>query len=227
MPCWSIGFSVAITTNGVGNMCVTPSTVTCRSSMGSRSADCVRGVVRLISSTSTTFAKIGPGWKRNSCRPWSYTLIPVTSEGSRSGVAWIRLKSPPIERASARASIVLPTPGTPSSSRLPSASRQIAAVSTTVGLPAMTRSTFSTRRRKAAVVSPTKGSGRLTSRVSTFGGPRLRRRRPGPARSSPGQRLAARALIASTTHRCARSAVTSDVSYGGETSTTSIPTRST
>ena len=47
------------------------------------------------------------------------------------------------------------------------------------------------------------------------------------ARAGDHARLAASALIASTTHRCARSAVTSDVSYGGETSTTSIPTRST
>ena len=39
----------------------TPSTVTCRSAIASSSADCVFGVARLISSTSTTFAKIGPG----------------------------------------------------------------------------------------------------------------------------------------------------------------------
>ena len=43
---------------------VTPSTVTCRSAIASSSADCVFGVARLISSTRTTFAKIGPG--RNS-----------------------------------------------------------------------------------------------------------------------------------------------------------------
>ena len=55
--------------------------------------------------------------------------MPVMSLGSRSGVAWMRLNSPPIERASARANVVLPTPGTPSSKRLPSANRQIAAVS--------------------------------------------------------------------------------------------------
>ena len=38
-----------------------PSTVTCRSAIASRSADCVFGIARLISSTSTTLAKIGPG----------------------------------------------------------------------------------------------------------------------------------------------------------------------
>ena len=50
------------------------------------------------------------------------------SLGSRSGVAWIRVNSPPIERAKARANVVLPTPGTPSNNRLPSANRQTAAV---------------------------------------------------------------------------------------------------
>jgi hypothetical protein len=42
---------------------------------------------------------------------------PVTSEGSRSGVNWIRFTEQSIERASALASIVLPTPGTSSISR--------------------------------------------------------------------------------------------------------------
>ena len=42
-----------------------------------------------------------------------------------------------------------------------------------------------------------------------------------------GRAPGARALIASITHRCARTAVTSAWSYGGETSTTSMPTRST
>ncbi len=40
---------------------MTPSTVTWRSAIASSSADCVRGIARLISSTSTMFAKIGPG----------------------------------------------------------------------------------------------------------------------------------------------------------------------
>ena len=40
--------------------------------------------------------------------------MPVTSEGIRSGVNWMRLKSQPTERASAFASIVLPMPGTSS-----------------------------------------------------------------------------------------------------------------
>ncbi len=64
MPSCSIGFSVAITRNGCGSGRVTPSTVTCRSAIASSSADCVFGIARLISSTSRTFAKTGPG--RNS-----------------------------------------------------------------------------------------------------------------------------------------------------------------
>ena len=48
-----------------------PSTVTWRSSIGSSSADCVRGGVRLISSTSTTLAKTGPGRNRNEPSCWS------------------------------------------------------------------------------------------------------------------------------------------------------------
>ena len=42
-----------------GRVC--PSIVTCRSSMTSKSADCVRGVARFTSSTSSTWLKIGPG----------------------------------------------------------------------------------------------------------------------------------------------------------------------
>ena len=61
VPSYSIGFSVARSRNGSGSARVTPSTVTCCSAIASSSADCVFGIARLISSTSTTFAKIGPG----------------------------------------------------------------------------------------------------------------------------------------------------------------------
>ncbi len=60
------GFWVARTKNGSGKARVTPSTVTCRSSMASRSADWARGVARLISSASKIWVKIGPGRKSNS-----------------------------------------------------------------------------------------------------------------------------------------------------------------
>ncbi len=48
-----------------------PSTVTCSSSITSSSADCVFGEARLISSASTMWWKIGPGW--NSKVPWCWS----------------------------------------------------------------------------------------------------------------------------------------------------------
>ena len=86
VPCVSMGFCVATTRNGSSSLRVTPSIVTCRSSMHSRSADCVRGVARLISSASRMFVNTGPGLNTNSAERASYTLMPVTSPGSRSGV---------------------------------------------------------------------------------------------------------------------------------------------
>jgi hypothetical protein len=61
VPSWSVGFWVAITKNGRGSMRVSPSTVTCCSSIASSSALCVFGPARLISSASSTCAKTGPG----------------------------------------------------------------------------------------------------------------------------------------------------------------------
>nr|KEP24322.1 hypothetical protein DA06_18540 [Georgenia sp. SUBG003] len=59
--------------------------------MTSRSADWVFGEARLISSASTTLAKIGPSWNSKVCVFGSKIDTPVTSEGSRSGVNWTRL----------------------------------------------------------------------------------------------------------------------------------------
>ncbi len=72
-----------------------PATVTLCSCIASRSADCVLGVARLISSASTICAKSGPDWKRNSRRPSGDSVmmfVPMMSEGIRSGVNWMRLK---------------------------------------------------------------------------------------------------------------------------------------
>jgi hypothetical protein len=88
--------------------------------MASSSAAWVRGVVRLISSARTICAKIGPGRNSNSTVFWLKIDVPVTSVGSRSGVHWIRLNEAPKLAASARASIVLATPGTSSSRICPS-----------------------------------------------------------------------------------------------------------
>ena len=61
MPSYSIGFCVATTRNGSSSGYVTPSIVTWHSCIASSSADCVFGDARLISSTSRTFVKTGPG----------------------------------------------------------------------------------------------------------------------------------------------------------------------
>ncbi len=109
--------------------------------MHSSSADCVLGEARLISSPSTRLAKIGPGLNSNSRSSWLKALTPVMSLGSRSGVNWTRRTEQSIDRASALASSVLPTPGTSSISTCPSASSTVRASLTACGLPAMTLST--------------------------------------------------------------------------------------
>ena len=62
----------------------------------------------------------------------------MTSDGSRSGVNWMRLIVPPVARASAFASIVLPTPGTSSIRRWPPASITANAERMTSFLPSIT-----------------------------------------------------------------------------------------
>ena len=105
-------------------------TVTLCSCIASSSADCVFGVARLISSTSTTFVKIGPGRNSKSRLRWSKIARPVTSVGCRSGVHWIRdVVAPSMLPAIARASIVFAVPGTSSRSTCPS---QISAVRTSL-----------------------------------------------------------------------------------------------
>ena len=87
--------------------CVTPSTRHRPSLIASSSADWVRGLARLISSASTTFAKSGPGWntKRPVARPSSSsgTAAPISRAGSRSLVNWMRRKLAVDASARARA----------------------------------------------------------------------------------------------------------------------------
>ncbi len=71
VPSSSIGFCVAKTWNGSSSLYVLPCTVTRCSCIASSSADCVFGGVRLISSASTMFAKIGPGVNTMRRRPVS------------------------------------------------------------------------------------------------------------------------------------------------------------
>ena len=82
----------------------------------------VLGGVRLISSASRMLVKIGPSTKRNSRRPLSSsssTLVPVMSDGMRSGVNWIRLKGMSRIRARVLTIKVLARPGTPTSRQWP------------------------------------------------------------------------------------------------------------
>jgi hypothetical protein len=118
------------------------STVTCRSSMHSSRADWVLGEARLISSPTTMLAKTPPGRNSNSRVFWLKTETPVTSEGNRSGVNWMRRTVQSIDRARALLSMVLPTPGTSSRSRCPSASITTSAVLITSLFPSITRSTL-------------------------------------------------------------------------------------
>ena len=142
VPSCSMGFCVAMTMNGVPRWYVTVSTVTCRSSMDSRRADCVFGDALLISSARTMLAKIAPGLNSKSPRSWLNTLTPVTSVGRRSGVNWMRRKEQSMDRARALASMVFPTPGTSSMRMCPSAIRATRASWTSRPLPWITRSMF-------------------------------------------------------------------------------------
>ena len=66
----------------------------------------------------------------------------MMSEGSRSGVNWTRFEVQSSDAARALARMVLPTPGTSSMSRWPSASRQVTASSMASFLPWTTVATF-------------------------------------------------------------------------------------
>ncbi len=141
VPTVSNGFCVATRKKGCGRSRDTPSTVTWRSSIASSSADWVRGVARLSSSTSTTCANNGPGRNSHSLPARWKTETPVSSDGRRSGVHWTRWNTPPMLRASALASRVLPTPGTSSTRRWPPESSATSARVTGSGLPRRTAST--------------------------------------------------------------------------------------
>ena len=70
MPSVSIGFWVAITTNGSATRWVSPAIVTWRSCITSRSALCTFAGARLISSARRRFVKTGPSEVVNSPVRW-------------------------------------------------------------------------------------------------------------------------------------------------------------
>src|SRR5579872_3694695 len=114
-----MGFWVATTVNSSDSGWLTPSMVTVFSSITSRSADCVLGGVRLISSATRMSVKTGPERNSNWLLCKLKTLVPRMSDGIRSGVNWTRLQSSASRRASVRAISVLAVPGTPSSRTWP------------------------------------------------------------------------------------------------------------
>src|SRR5688500_4180825 len=177
-----------MTKNGSGSLCVDSSTVTWRSCIASSSADCVRGVARLISSTRRRFANTGPARKSKRCVCGSKIETPVMSDGTRSGVHCTRRNSSASVRATARASVVFPTPGTSSRSTWPSTSSAAKSCSIAARLPMTTRPTCSTRRAAASrTLTPRslRRPGRLRSR-----GPSARRGKAAPrSRAARGDRF--------------------------------------
>ena len=103
--------------------------------MACRSAACVLGGVRLISSARTTFAKTGPLIKRNARFPVfassSIISVPMISDGIRSGVNCIRLKGSSSIFANVLMSSVFAKPGTPTRRQCPCEKRAISSWSIT------------------------------------------------------------------------------------------------
>ena len=161
---------------GTGSRRVTPSTVTCCSAIASSSADCVFGVARLISSTRTTLAKIGPGRNSNSRVCWLKIESPVTSVGWRSGVHWIRCGiAPSMLCAIARASTVFAVPGTSSSRTWPSQSERreheldLVSLAVDDGLDVVDQTSCDRARSREAVRARGHGYGRLHGRDASCG----------------------------------------------------------
>src|SRR3989454_2607369 len=126
---------------------------------------------------------------------------PVTSLGTRSGVHWMRRKARSSERASARASMVFPTPGTSSSRTWPSTRSAAKSCSvpwrfpmTTVPICSASRSAAS--RTVRVMNESLAGGGRSPHRP--LGG--LERRDGGPLRRRPGPNGARRRKRQRETH---------------------------
>src|SRR5690625_3931419 len=177
--------------NGLPTSWVVPSKVTRPSSMTSRSADCVFGEARLISSARTTEANTGPRWNSNSCVFGSRIDTPVTSEGSRSGVNWIRALLACTAAASERASCVLPVPGTSSRSTWPPLSIVVTTSRITLALPTTATPTAETIFSKvSANHAACSGVIVVCCSVVVMGMLRLRDVGTVVGRGSPGERVA-------------------------------------
>src|SRR4051812_33555563 len=107
--------------------------------MTSSSADWTLAGARLISSASRKLANTGPSSTSKPPPPGLSTRVPTTSEGTRSGVNWMRLNVPPSTWASVLIVSVLASPGTPSSRTWPPASSATSSRSSIASWPTMTR----------------------------------------------------------------------------------------
>jgi hypothetical protein len=162
--------------------------VTCFSCIASSSALCTLAGARLISSASTTLAKIGPRLTENVPVPWSKTCVPTTSAGSRSGVNWMRWKVVRMVSASVRTVSVLASPGTPSSSTCPPVSRPMSSRSTMYSCPTTRRATCRTTPCTSAASAGATCAGCVrvpSSRLGSVGAAAGRPSRAGPRRRPP------------------------------------------
>src|SRR6476620_634209 len=125
------------------------------------------------------------------------------SAGSRSAVHWIRANGPSIERASARASAVLPTPGESSIRTWPSAARATSTDRRTSASTSTALATLSARRRPTAAAAssscgarPSRRSGGSMLQVVLPAGPLLLHRVENRARYLGLRRPRHRPLVA-------------------------------
>ncbi len=138
--------------NGSSSRYVVPPMVTWCSCIASSRAACTLAGARLISSARMIWAKSGPFLTWKSCDFWSYTIVPMTSAGRRSGVNWMRENDAWMISASVRTASVLASPGTPSSRMWPPVSRPTRSRSTMASCPTIRRDT-SLRMRCTGSVS--------------------------------------------------------------------------
>ena len=111
--------------------------VTWRSCMASSNALCTFAGARLISSANIKLAKIGPFFTSNFSFLTLYTIVPITSAGSKSGVNWMRLNLASISDDKVLIANVFAKPGTPSKSTWPFANNAINNESTKCFWPTM------------------------------------------------------------------------------------------
>src|SRR4051812_12165153 len=153
--------------------------------MHSSRPDCVFGEARLISSTSTTLAKTGPGRNSNLASRWLKTLVPTTSAGSRSAVHWTRAYSASTDLARARARAVLPTPGLSSISTCPSATTDTSRSRSVSSGTLTARAMFPATRWPSAATASGSNSGTLAMAMDDLTGRVVRAVQPGRALGRP------------------------------------------